>query len=44
MRAQVVDAASWGLVLEGVWYVVINAVTMGVFLYLPREGVGRFMW
>jgi len=35
---------AWGLVLEGLWYTVINAVTMGVFLYLPRPGVGRFMW
>jgi len=32
------------VLLEGVWYGIINAITMGVFLYLPREGVGRFMW
>jgi len=44
MRAQVADVPSWALAVEGVWYAVINAVTMGVFLYLPRENVGRFMW
>ena len=44
LRMQIVNVPSWALVLEGVWYVVINIVTMGVFLYLPREGVGRFMW
>lgn len=44
LRAQIDDVPAWGLVLEGLWYTVINAVTMGVFLYLPRPGVGRFMW
>ena len=44
LRAQVSDVAWWGLVLEAVWYAAINAATMGTFLYLPREGVGRFMW
>ncbi|KAJ7124763.1 glucosyltransferase [Mycena crocata] len=44
LRSQVPDVPTWALVLEGSWYVAINAVTMGVFLYLPREGVGRFMW
>ena len=39
-----VDIPNWGLVLEGVWYGCINAVTMYIFLYVPREGVGRFMW
>ncbi|KIK70426.1 glycosyltransferase family 59 protein [Collybiopsis luxurians FD-317 M1] len=44
MRMQVVNVPPWALVLEGLWYAVINIGTMGVFLYLPREGVGRFMW
>ncbi|KAL0950710.1 hypothetical protein HGRIS_007486 [Hohenbuehelia grisea] len=44
MRAQVVDVSSWGLALEGSWYAIINAATMYVFIYCPREGVGRFMW
>ncbi|KAJ6626877.1 glucosyltransferase [Mycena sp. CBHHK59/15] len=44
MRSQVPDVPAWALVLEGVWYAAINAATMWVFLYLPREGVGRFMW
>jgi len=44
MRSQISDVPLWGLILEGIWYAVINVVTMGVFLYLPREGVGRFMW
>src|SRR6266436_88904 len=44
MRAQLVDVSTWGLLLEGFWYGVINAGTMYVFLYKEREGVGRFMW
>jgi len=44
MRAQVDDVPESGVFLEAGWYAVVNAVTMGVFLYLPREGVGRFMW
>jgi len=44
LRCQVVDVPKWGLALEGVWYAGINAGTMYVFLYMPREGVGRFMW
>ncbi|KIJ22240.1 glycosyltransferase family 59 protein [Paxillus involutus ATCC 200175] len=44
LRAQVVDMRSVGLVVEGVWYAVINFVTIYVFLYKEREGVGRFMW
>ncbi|KAJ7102367.1 glucosyltransferase [Mycena belliarum] len=44
LRAQVADVPTWSLALEGVWYAAINAATMWVFLYLPREGVGRFMW
>lgn len=32
------------VVVEGVWYALINAVTMWVFLYRERVGVGRFMW
>ncbi|KIY65907.1 glycosyltransferase family 59 protein [Cylindrobasidium torrendii FP15055 ss-10] len=44
LRAQLVDLRWWGLLLEAAWYTLINAGTMGVFLYLPREGVGRFMW
>ena len=44
MRAQLVDVPTWGLLLEGVWYGMINAGTMYVFLYKEREGVGRFIW
>ncbi|KAH9891022.1 glucosyltransferase [Cubamyces lactineus] len=44
LRVQVKDVPLWGLVLEGLWYVGINAVTMWVFLYRERAGVGRFMW
>ncbi|PBK77176.1 glucosyltransferase [Armillaria solidipes] len=44
LRSQVADVPLWGMVLEGGWYAAINAVTMFVFLYLPRDGVGRFMW
>ena len=44
LRSQVGDVPTWSLILEGLWYVMIDGVTMGVFLYLPREGVGRFMW
>jgi alpha-1,2-glucosyltransferase len=44
LRAQVTDVQGWALALEAVWYVLINAVTMYVFLFKEREGVGRFMW
>ena len=44
MRAQLVDVRTWGLLLEGVWYGVINVGTMYIFLYKEREGVGRFLW
>ena len=40
MRAQLVDVTTWGLLLEGVWYGLINAGTMYVFLYKERDGVG----
>ncbi|CDO75880.1 hypothetical protein BN946_scf184672.g13 [Trametes cinnabarina] len=44
LRAQVKDVPLWGLVLEGVWYAAINGVTLWVFLYKERVGVGRFIW
>ncbi|KAF9056698.1 glucosyltransferase [Panaeolus papilionaceus] len=44
LRSQAVSVPKWGIILEGVWYLIINGITMYVFLYLPREGVGRFMW
>lgn len=44
MRAQVIGLPTWAVVTEGLWYAAINAVTMWVFLYREREGVGRFMW
>ncbi|KAI0308030.1 alpha-2-glucosyltransferase Alg10 [Multifurca ochricompacta] len=44
MRAQLGDVQTWGSLLEGFWYGVINAGTMYIFLYKEREGVGRFMW
>ncbi|KAF9452582.1 glycosyltransferase family 59 protein [Macrolepiota fuliginosa MF-IS2] len=43
LRAQIADVPTWGLALEGVWYTLINAVTMSIFLYYPRGDV-RFMW
>jgi len=44
LRAQVADIPFWGVALEGLWYGCINAITMWIFLYHEREGVGRFMW
>jgi len=44
LRAQLVDVPTWGLLLEGLWYGLINSGTMYVFLYKEREGVVRFMW
>ncbi|KAJ7823566.1 glucosyltransferase [Mycena olivaceomarginata] len=44
LRSQVPKTPTWSLILEGGWYAAINAATMWVFLYMPREGVGRFMW
>lgn len=44
LRAQVPDVPNWGIILEGVWYMIVNGITMAVFLYLPREGAVRFMW
>ena len=44
LRAQVKDVPVWGLAVEGLWYAAINGVTMWVFLYKERPGVGRFMW
>ncbi|KAJ7770900.1 glucosyltransferase [Mycena maculata] len=44
LRSQVSDVPTWALALEGLWYAAINAATMWVFLYMPRENVGRFMW
>ncbi|KAF7306547.1 hypothetical protein MIND_00446000 [Mycena indigotica] len=38
LRSQVADIPSWSVALEGGWYVAINAATMYVFLYMPREG------
>ncbi|KAJ1311511.1 hypothetical protein OPQ81_009997 [Rhizoctonia solani] len=32
------------VVSEAAWYGFINWATMFVFLYMEREGVGRFMW
>ncbi|KAJ7042691.1 glucosyltransferase [Mycena alexandri] len=44
LRSQVADMPTWSLIMEGSWYAAINAATMWIFLYMPREGVGRFMW
>ncbi|KAF6766103.1 glucosyltransferase [Ephemerocybe angulata] len=44
LRSQASNVPGWSVVLEGLWYAAINAGTMYTFLYLPREGVGRFMW
>ncbi|KIM85467.1 glycosyltransferase family 59 protein [Piloderma croceum F 1598] len=44
LRAQVVGIAPWAVAVEALWYAAINALTMGIFLFAEREGVGRFMW
>lgn len=44
LRAQIKETRMWGVWLECAWYMMINFVTMGVFLYFERKGVGRFMW
>jgi alpha-1,2-glucosyltransferase len=44
LRAQIVDIPSWAVVVETLWYAAINTVTMAIFLFAEREGVGRFMW
>jgi alpha-1,2-glucosyltransferase len=38
------ESTDLALGMEGAWYAAINAVTMYIFLYQEREGVGRFMW
>jgi len=43
LRAQVPDVPVSGQALEGIWYSIINVVTMGIFLYHPRGDI-RFMW
>lgn len=44
LRVQVLDVPTWAVILEALWYTVINSATMFVFLYAERPGVGRFMW
>ncbi|KAI5119916.1 hypothetical protein M0805_000881 [Coniferiporia weirii] len=44
LRAQIVDMPEWVVWLEAGWYALLNWGTMFVFLYMEREGVGRFMW
>ena len=44
LRTQIVDMPQWAVWVELVWYSLINWGTMYVFLYMDREGVGRFMW
>ncbi|KAL5495666.1 ALG10 [Sanghuangporus weigelae] len=44
MRAQIIDMPQWAIWLEGAWYTLINWGSMYIFLYMEREGVGRFMW
>ncbi|KDQ15153.1 glycosyltransferase family 59 protein [Botryobasidium botryosum FD-172 SS1] len=44
LRAQVSEPSAVGLLAEGGWYALLNWVTMYVFLYKERAGVGRFMW
>ncbi|KAF8609686.1 glucosyltransferase [Ceratobasidium sp. AG-I] len=43
LRLQVLVSAR-AVVAEAAWYGFINWATMFVFLYMEREGVGRFMW
>lgn len=43
-RVQIVDVPVWAVIVEGIWYAAINFVTMYIFLYAERPGVGRFMW
>lgn len=44
LRSQVDDMPEWAVWVEAAWYSLINWGTMYVFLYMEREGVGRFMW
>lgn len=44
LRSQFPDVPRHWLVVEGMWYALINAATMYVFVFCEREGVGRFMW
>lgn len=43
LRLQVLVSTE-AVVVEAAWYGFINWLTMFVFLYMEREGVGRFMW
>ncbi|KAG9097495.1 glucosyltransferase [Ceratobasidium sp. UAMH 11750] len=43
LRLQVLTSKE-AVVAEAAWYGFINWATMFVFLYVEREGVGRFMW
>lgn len=43
LRLQALVSAR-AVVAEAAWYGFINWATMFVFLYMEREGVGRFMW
>lgn len=36
--------SEWLVWIEGGWYMLINGITMYIFLYKERDGVGRFMW
>ena len=44
LRVQIVEVPTWAVIMEGLWYAVINWATMYIFLYAERPGVGRFMW
>lgn len=44
LRAQIVDLPEWMNWVEAGYYAIINWITMYVFLYMEREGVGRFLW
>lgn len=44
LRSQASDVPGWSVAVEALWYGIINGGTMYTFLYLEREGVGRFMW
>ncbi|EJD04392.1 glucosyltransferase [Fomitiporia mediterranea MF3/22] len=44
LRAQIVDMPNWVVWGEAAWYALINWGAMYIFLYMEREGVGRFMW
>ncbi|GJJ09535.1 hypothetical protein Clacol_003758 [Clathrus columnatus] len=44
LRIQIIDLPTWIVGIEWIWYTFINLISMYVFLYKERAGIGRFMW